>query len=177
MSATEERLQAVVRDLESYAAAAGWDQPAKLFALVETAELQRAGVEIVGSGDADPQSLTPVEQEPVAGAELEDLLAEISWPEVVSGAAAVVERVVLPPAAEEQLPEEPDAARKWAAEHPEREGVRLVAAVMRDGAAYCALRLRTHDEPTSVVTGPDLVPTLVQLLRATFDPEEELSGE
>jgi hypothetical protein len=50
-----------------------------------------------------------------------------------------------------------------------------VAAATRTGAAYCALRLRAHDEDESVLVGEDLVPELVALVRATLD--EEHGGE
>ena len=49
--------------------------------------------------------------------------------------------------------------------------VRIVAAATRAGASYCALRLRAHDEDTSVLTGPELVPELVDLVRATLEEE------
>jgi hypothetical protein len=46
----------------------------------------------------------------------------------------------------------------------------MTAAATRDGATYCALRLREHDDPQSVVEGPDLVPALLELLQATLAP-------
>ena len=52
-----------------------------------------------------------------------------------------------------------------------------MAAATRTGASYCALRLRAHDEDTSVVTGEDLVPELVALVRATLLEGEEASGD
>jgi hypothetical protein len=47
--------------------------------------------------------------------------------------------------------------------------VRIVAAVTRSGTSYCALRMRAHDTDDAVLTGPDLVPGLVDLVRATLD--------
>ena len=75
---------------------AGWDQPARLFALVETARLVEREPQLADSlGDA---TLTPVEQEGLAaGRALEDQLTAITWPETVHGCAAMVERFVLPP--------------------------------------------------------------------------------
>ena len=47
--------------------------------------------------------------------------------------------------------------------------MRMVAGATRAGASYCALRLRAHDEDTSVVDGTDLVPGLLALLHQTLD--------
>jgi hypothetical protein len=49
-----------------------------------------------------------------------------------------------------------------------------VAAATRTGASYCALRLRAHDDDDSVLTGPDLVPGLVELVRATLEIADDL---
>jgi hypothetical protein len=91
------------------------------------------------------------------------------WPAEVLGCAAVVERLVLPPAADGHLPDDPEAAEQYAADHPERQEVRIVAGATRDGATYCALRMRTHDDAFSVLESPDLVPALVDLLRSTLE--------
>ena len=168
-------LQAVVLELEAHAAESGWDKPERLFALVKTAELvsrephlaEALGVEGV------PTGLTPVEQEALPpGASLEDVLEAIVWPSDVAGCAAIAERLVLPPEADEQIPDDPDEAQAFAATHPARQEVRIVAAALRDGASACALRLRSHDDDESVLTSPDLVPGLLMLLHATLDLEE-----
>ena len=87
------------------------------------------------------------------------MLESIVWPDDVTGCAAVVERLVLPPAADEAIPERPaERAQQFAREHPERQEVRIVAGATRHGATYCALRLRAHDDDQSVVGGIDLVP-------------------
>jgi hypothetical protein len=164
---SDEGLATAVLEIERHAAEAGWDQPARLFALVETARLAEREPQLAtGLGDA---RLTPIEQEGlVPGRALEDQLAEISWPDTVHGCAALVERVVLPPDVEAQLPDEPGPAATFAARHPDRQEVRIVAAATRTGASYCALRLRAHDEDASVLTGPDLVPGLLELVRGTL---------
>jgi len=114
--------------------------------------------------------LTPVEQDDVpVDTPLESVLGRIMWPAEVFGCAAVVERLVLPPTVDGQLPEDPQAAEEYAAEHPDREEVRIVAGATRDGSTYCALRLRSHDEAFSVLEAPDLVPALVELLRSTLE--------
>jgi hypothetical protein len=167
-------LRAVVREIEAHAATSGWDQPARLYALVPTADLlvrepalaAMLGLDLAAAGD----SLTPVEQDEVpAETPLESVLEEIMWPDEVVGCAAVVERLVLPPTADEQLPSDPAEAERFAAEHPDREEVRIVAAATRAGSTYCALRLKAHDDALSVVEAPDLVPALLQLLRSTLD--------
>ena len=174
-TARGEALAGVVREVETHAARTGWDQPAQLFALVETADLLRREpqlAEVLGlkSADTEAARFTPVEQDSVAG-DLEELLAQILWPPEVDGCAAVVERLVLPPAADEQIPEDPADAAEYAAAHPERQEVRIVAGVLRTGESSCALRLRSHDEDDSVVLGADLVPALLELLHATFEPD------
>lgn len=167
-------LREAVREIEAHAAEAGWDQPARLYALVPTSDLlarepalaAMMGLDAAGAAG----SLTPVEQdEAPADTPLENVLERIMWPAEVFGCAAVVERLVLPPSADEQLPDDPDAAERYAAEHPDRAEVRIVAAATRDGATYCALRMRTHDDPLSVVEAPDLVPALLELLSSTLD--------
>lgn len=166
-------LRTAVREIEGYAAEAGWDQPARLFALVPTADLlaREPGLaEALGVDSGAPDdALTPVEQEPLSGDRpLEDVLAEIMWPAEVEGCAAVVERLVLPPSADETVPEDPDDAQSFAAEHPDREDVRIVAAAIRGGSTYCALRLRSRDDPLDVLESPDLVPALLELLSGTL---------
>lgn len=168
-------LEAVVRELEAHAAEAGWDRPERLFALVETADLVRREPQLAEALglEGEPAGLTPVEQEPLPpGASLEDVLAEIAWPAEVAGCAAVAERLVLPPGADEQIPEDAADAQAFAANHPDRQEVRIVAAALRGGDSACALRLRSHDDAESVLTSPDLVPGLLALLHATLDLEE-----
>ncbi len=166
-------LRTAVREIEGYAAEAGWDQPARLFALVPTADLlaREPGLaEALGvDSDASADALTPVEQEPLsADRPLEDVLAEIMWPAEVYGCAAVVERLVLPPSADPAVPEDPEAAQTFAEEHPDREEVRIVAAAVRGGSTYCALRLRSRDDALDVLESPDLVPALLELLSGTL---------
>jgi hypothetical protein len=171
-------LRAVVLELERHAADAGWDQPARLFALVPTADLlaQEPGLAAVVGVDPEADltgSLTPVEQEELpAGQPVEELLAQLAWPEEVLGTAVVVERLVLPPSVGE-LPEDPSTAQELAQSHPDRQEVRMVAAATRAGSTYCALRLRSHDDAFAVIEGPDLVPALLELLTSTLDDLEQ----
>lgn len=171
---TDHALKLAVREIETYAAEAGWDQPARLFALVPTSDLlqREPGLAEALGVDAETaaESLTPVEQEPVpADQQVEDVLGQIMWPAEVYGCAAVVERLVLPPSVDGELPEDPEAAQEFAAEHPDRQEVRIVAAATRDGTTYCALRMRSHDDDFSVLESRDLVPALLELLSETLE--------
>ena len=169
-------LAAAVLEIESHIAECGWDQPARLYALVDTAQLvarEPALAAAMGLDSASAEgSLTPVEQDQLSpDRPLETVLEQIVWPEDVTGCAAVVERLVLPPDADAQIPEDPTAAEEFAREHPDRQEVRIVAGVTRTGSTYCALRLRAHDDRSSVVGGGDLVPQLLALLGATLEEE------
>ncbi len=166
----EDLLAAVVREVESHAASAGWDQPAQLFALVDTADLLEREphlAEVLGIEAAGAPGLTPVEQETVSES-LEELLPTILWPPEVAGCAVVVEAMTLPPG---EVPDDPEAAAEYAAAHPEREEARIVAGVLRSGETWCAIRQRAHDEDDMVLTGNDLVPGLLELLYATLRPD------
>lgn len=167
-------LASVVLEIESHSAQAGWDQPGRLYALVETARLVRREPALAAAMGLDTAaaegSLTPVEQEQLPPDRFESTLASIAWGPEVAGCAAVVERLVLPPEADDAIPEDPVAAAEYAAAHPERQEVRMAVGVTRAGASYCALRLRAHDDDHSVVGGADLVPELVALLGATLEP-------
>ncbi len=166
-----EALGSVVREVEAHAARAGWDQPAQLFALVDTADLlQREPhlAELLGV-EAQDQALTPVEQE-TSSESLEELLASILWPPEVAGCAVVVEALTVPPDAE-QVPTDAEAAAEYAASHPDRQEARIVAGALRSGESFCAIRQRAHDEDDLVLAGPDLVPALLELLHTTLQPE------
>jgi hypothetical protein len=166
-------LRVAVVEVERDASASGWDQPHRLFALVRTAELARAEPELaaeLGLSDGTADLFTPVEQElDEHSGSLEELLGRITWPESVDGAMVVVERLVLPPEAEEAVPDDPKAAADFAAGHDDREDVRLAVGVLRSGESHCVLRLRSHDSDDAVLHGPDVVPGLVSALRETLD--------
>lgn len=171
-------LAAAVLEIEEHVASLGWDQPARLYALVDTARLaaqEPTLAEAVGLTEPSAQgSLTAVEQDQLRPDQpLEGVLEQIVWPAEVTGCAAVVERLVLPPGADTDLPEDPVAAEEFARDHPDRQEVRIVAGATRAGSTYCALRLRAHDDAQSVVAGIDLVPMLLQLLVSTLDEPDE----
>ena len=171
-------LTAAVREIELHVVRAGWDAPVRVFALVRTqlALASEPGLadqlepEVLSSARGNPWHLTSVEQEGLPVAEdVEQLLAQLSWPSTVDGVALTVERVVLPPAAQEQMPADPDQAVAYLMSHPDRDDVRLAVGVLRDGASWCAVRTRTHDSDAEVGGGPDVVPGLVSALRSTLD--------
>ena len=90
----------VVREVEAHAARSGWDQPAQLFALVETADLVEREphlAEVLGV-ETPADGLTPVEQETTSES-LEELLSTILWPPEVAGCAVVLEAMTVPPEA------------------------------------------------------------------------------
>lgn len=166
-------LATAVLEIESHIADDGWDQPARLYALVDTAQLvehePRLAAAMGLDAPSEDGSLTPIEQDQLDPQQLlESVLEQIVWPENVAGCAAVVERLVLPPDADEAIPSDPAEAHEFAREHPDRQEVRIVAGATRHGATYCALRLRAHDDDQSVVGGSDLVPGLLALLGATL---------
>jgi hypothetical protein len=170
-------LASAVLEIENHIAGGGWDQPARLYALVETARLVQREPALAAAMGLDSSaaqgSLTPVEQDQLAPDQpLEQVLQSITWPDGVSGCAAVVERLVLPPGVDAEIPDDPAVAEEFAREHPARQEVRIVAGATRAGATYCALRLRAHDDDQSVVAGSDLVPALLELLAATLEDDE-----
>ena len=167
------RLVELVREIEKHVASEGWDQNPRMFALARTSELARLEPELadaLGPAAEDPDSLTPIEQEPLAHERaLDEVLATTMWPPEVAGAALVIERVVLPPSAEDALADDDRAAvEEAAATHPDRQDVRMAVVVTRDGRRICALRLRSHDVDDEVLVGENIVPRLVDALAATL---------
>lgn len=161
-------LRRAALEMEAYVAADGWDQAPRLFALVATADLVSKQPDLADQLSSDSGEITLVEQDGVpADRPIEDLLIEIAWPDSVMGCAAVLERIMLPPEAEATLPEDPDEMFMAAAAHPDRQEVRLIAAVTRDGAAHSAVRAREPDD-AALLEGPDLVPGLIEQLRQTL---------
>lgn len=167
-----------VREVERHVAAAGWDAPARVFALVRTSAALAAepsleaqlAPDVLAAARTAPWHLTSVEQEdlPQAG-DLEELLAGLGWPPTVDGAVVTVERILLPPAAEAEMPDDPDTALTYLMGHPDRSDVRLAVGVLRGGPSWCAVRTRVFDSDGDVAQGPLVVPSLVAAVRATLD--------
>jgi hypothetical protein len=165
-------LTRIALEIERHVAEAGWDQQPKLYALVETADLARREPQLAAALAVDPSTpsgLTPVDQgELPAHSSLDGLLAGITWPPEVLGSAIAVERLMVPPEVEREMPQDEASALSWLAGHPRREEVRLVVAVLRDGTRSAVLRMRSHDDEQSVLSGPDLVPGLADALASTL---------
>lgn len=169
-------LTRAVLEIDAYVSGLGWDQSARLFALVDTERLRAERpslTHLLGPGEEQgPTALTPIEQDALPrGKPLDEFLGTVAWPDSVAGCALTVERLMLPPSAEAQVPRDLDAAAlaAWVAGHPKRQEVRMTVAVLRDGARDSALRLRERDSPTEVLTGSTLVPGLAEALTATFE--------
>ncbi|KPI19163.1 MULTISPECIES: PPA1309 family protein [unclassified Streptomyces] len=169
-------LTRAVLEIDEYASSLGWDKPARLFALVDTARLRKSEPRLAGQlgldqDDAGKSQLTPIEQEEVPkGTPLDKFLGTIAWPPSIVGCALTVERLMLPPSAEASVPEglSDKQLAKWVAAHPDRQEVRLTVGVLRDGSRESAVRLREKDSSTEVLTGASLVPGLAEALAATF---------
>ncbi len=165
-------LTVVAVETERYVAAAGWDQPVRLFALVPSAELlaaEPALAEQAGLSDKAPGALSAVEQDGLPEHDLiEDLLAGLAWPPSVTGVLVAVERIVLPPGTENSLGDAGDASLAALADHPDRVDIRLVAAVTRAGERTCVLRQRAHDRDDRVARGAEIAPGLLDALAATL---------
>lgn len=179
-------LHATLVDIETHVAAAGWDQPTRFYAIVETATLLREeptlAAQFESSGITAPPAFTPVEQEEFPNEDgLDDVLAMISWGEQVTGCAIAVERLILPADVEVTIEHDSPEMPAYVAAHPAREEIRLVACVLRNGARDVAIRMRSKDTDTEVMFGPDLAPGLCEALLRTFpehqDDDEDTDGE
>lgn len=167
-------------EIERHVATGGWDAPMRLFALAlaqkalanhpELADELPADVQT--DAITDPTTLFSIEQEGLPQVEtIEELVTSIVWPDNVDGAALSVERIVLPPGAETELPKDPEEAEKALADHPNRQDVRIVVAVLRTGESWCAIRMKDFDDPAKVLSGESLVPGIVEGLRMGFSED------
>lgn len=166
-----------VLELERHAAGQGWDQPVRVYALVPTSDLverEPALAEMLGlTGGIAADDLTPVEQDPLPeGVALEEALGRMAWPDAVTGCALVMERLVLKGSDVTREPPQDADAGEWAQQQDEREEVRMVAGVLRDGSRHSALRMRSHDAEAEVLNGPDLVPGLTSALALTLEEDD-----
>lgn len=163
-------LEPTIAEIEAHVGAAGWDQRPTLFALVHAARFAADDPQTaarLGIDAAQPDTLTPVEQDELPDEPLDTVLAGIAWPEAVTGCVLSQEIVILPPDADAQAGE---VTPEDAAGHPERREARLVAGVLRDGSTAAVLRLRPQpgDSEGDLLTGPDLAPNLMAALLDTF---------
>jgi hypothetical protein len=147
----------------------------RMFALVPTALLvEREPTMSEQLATADPEGFTSVEQDGLpTSSNVESVLARVAWPAEVAGVALALERIVVPPEAEHDLPSDPEEATDALSRHPDRRDVRLLVAVERGGSSVCLLRQREHDSDDAVAVGSDLAPGLVHALFATLQDEQE----
>nr|WP_300150367.1 PPA1309 family protein [Propionicimonas sp.] len=166
---SDDALVAALVEVERHVGRLGWDQPARLFALVPTAELLRAEPSLAEhiSGGV-PDGFTSIEQEEFhPGTDLADALGRIAWPPAVAGCVLAIERSFLPADAEGDLPDDPDAAAIAVAAHPRRLDLRVVVGVTRDGRSHGVARVRGDDG--ELLAGAELVPALAAALAHTLE--------
>lgn len=162
-------LLAALVEVERHVGRLGWDQPARLFALVRTADLIAAEPHLAEQlQSASPDGFSSVEQDEFhSGEDLAETLAAITWPGTVAGCVLALERAFLPTDAEADLPEDPEKAAEVVAEHPRRLDLRLVVGVTRDGSRHSVARVRGAED--DLMGGSDLVPVLTDVLAHTFE--------
>lgn len=166
-------LRAAAAEVEAHVGQGGWDRPPAIFALVRTGKLREDEPDLarrMGLEHAPADGLTPVEQDWSAEEALDEALARLAWPAAVDGCALSQEIIIMPPAAAEDLPDDPAQAATQVAAHPQRQEARVVVAVLRDGSSAAVLRLRAQDADTDgeLLTGADLAPNLARALVATL---------
>lgn len=164
----DEALLAALVEVERHVGRLGWDQPARLFALVRTADLIAAEPHLADQLGASPaDGFSSIEQDQFrVGEDLAETLAGIAWPDTVAGCVLALERAFLPSSAEAALPQDPVAAAEAVANHPDRMDLRVVVGVVRDGARQGIARVRGRDG--DLLSGPDLVPALADALAHTL---------
>src|SRR5204862_8079594 len=90
-------LTRAVLEIDEYTSGLGWDQPARLFALVDTARLRSQEPALAAqpglADEPDTTGLTPVEQDEIpAGKQLDELIARLAYPDPWPGGARPSER-------------------------------------------------------------------------------------
>lgn len=164
-------LVAALMEIERHVGHGGWDQPARLFALVPTSVLIAAEPTLADQlerpGGVPEDALSSIEQEGFrTGDDLLDALDRIAWPATVHGCVLAVERLFVPPHVETDIPDDPAAAADFVAAHPERRDVRVVVGVTREGGGYGLARLKS--DPGDLLAADDLVPGLGAALTRTL---------
>ncbi|MDO5736567.1 MAG: PPA1309 family protein [Propionibacteriaceae bacterium] len=163
------RLIACLADIERHVSDGGWDQPARLFALVATKALLEVEPQLKGRvPETMEDALTAVEQDDfAAGVDVLERLEQIFFPESVDGVAIAMERAFLPPKFESEIPTHPEDAAEFVMHHPEKEDVRVVVGVLRDGSRHGLARLVSN--PDDLLGAADLVPGLTEALNRTLE--------
>ena len=184
LSAAGLSLRLAVSSLEKDVAQLGWDQSPSLFALVPTqaifpqleAEMEPTQAEQLRAAlSENPQHLTAVLQDHLPPAELMETLGHLVFGEDVAGVAVAMERFLVSPQADAEAPTDPKEREKFLLAHPSRQDVRIVAAATRDGNTWCASRARSEDSDDMVAQGDNIVPELLEVLKAMLVSDAELA--
>lgn len=184
LSSAQLSLRLAVSSLEKDVAELGWDQSPSLFALVLTkdifpqleAEMDGAQADQLRAAlSENPQHLTAVLQDHLPPADLVDTLGHLVFGEDVAGVAVAMERFLVSPQADAEAPEDPKEREKFLLAHPTRQDVRIVAAATRDGNTWCASRARSEDSDDMVAQGDNIVPELLEVLKAMLVSDVELA--
>lgn len=184
LSTAQLSLRLAVSSLEKDVAQLGWDQSPSLFALVLTkdifpqleAEMDGAQADQLRAAlSENPQHLTAVLQDHLPPADLVDTLGHLVFGEDVAGVAVAMERFLVSPQADAEAPEDPKEREKFLLAHPTRQDVRIVAAATRDGNTWCASRARSEDSDDMVAQGDNIVPELLEVLKAMLVSDVELA--
>ena len=183
LSSAQLSLRLAVSSLENEVAQLGWDQSPSLFALVPTkdifpqleAEMDGAQAKQLRAAlSENPQHLTAVLQDHLP-ADLMDTLGHLVFGEDVAGVAVAMERFLVSPQADAEAPKDPKEREKFLLAHPSRQDVRIVAAATRDGNTWCASRARSEDSDDMVAQGDNIVPELLEVLKAMLVSDAELA--
>lgn len=184
LSSTQLSLRLAVSSLEKDVAQLGWDQSPSLFALVPTqaifpqleAEMEPTQAEQLRAAlSENPQHLTAVLQDHLPPADLMETLAHLVFGEDVAGVAVAMERFLVSPQADAEAPTDPKEREKFLLAHPSRQDVRIVAAATRNGNTWCASRARSEDSDDMVAQGDNIVPELLEVLKAMLVSDAELA--
>lgn len=173
---SSEVLLAALVEIERVVGSAGWDQPARLFALVPTVELLAAEPSLADQLTVtSPDALSSIEQDDFRpGTDLLSALGQIIWPASVAGCALATERSFLPAECEATIPHDPQSAAEFVASHPKRCDLRVVAGALRGPGGttvtHCAARLASN--PEDLLVGADMVPALTQAVAWTLHDNE-----
>lgn len=84
-------LESTAAEIETHVGQSGWDRGPALFALVHSAQFAADEPDAAARLGLDPATgtaLTPIEQEDLPAGDLDEALAQIAWPDSVSGCAA-----------------------------------------------------------------------------------------
>lgn len=184
LSAAGLSLRLAVSSLEKDVARLGWDRSPSLFAFVYTKSIfpQLAGEmdpteanQLRAALAENPQHLTAVLQDHLPPADLMDTLGHLVFGEDVVGVAVSMERFLVSPQVDADAPVDPEEREKFLLAHPSRQDVRIVAGATRDGNTWCASRARAEDSDEMVAQGENIVPELLEALKAMLVSDEELA--